>query len=160
MFFLRAISPFKRLIHLHPSHPSSEISVKVSVAILAKFPGISPKFPSHPGSKKIFVSLWTLARPDVRSSRANEAAYRAIEGADVPTIKGAELPMSEQVGTSRPPRRSMVSKVKMMVAAANSEWSRSKVVANNTSPESGLRSEETGKKASSAPVLPRWCPFQ
>ena len=175
--FSRAISHCKRLIHLPPSHPSSEISVKVSVAILAKFPGISPKFPSRPGSRKSFKALWIVAKPDVRNSHAGKAAYQAIdEGFHVPTIKGADgiPPMSKQVdqlpeAQPRPPRRTTVRKVKTLGITprrATSARLRSKAVRTTslstlaTIPESGLRSEETVTKASSAPVLPRWCPFQ
>lgn len=40
----------------------------------------------RPSSKKCFISLWTVAKPDVRNSSAAKAAYQAVEEFDKATV--------------------------------------------------------------------------
>ena len=74
----RVISTFKYLVPLTDDHPlinGPSPSFRHFPRILPMVRPLSP----FPGSKKSFISLWTLAKPDVRNSSAAKAAYQAME---------------------------------------------------------------------------------
>ena len=74
----RVISTFKYLVPLTDDHPL----INGPSPSFRHFPRILPMvrpLPSFAGSKKSFISLWTLAKPDVRNSSAAKAAYQAME---------------------------------------------------------------------------------
>lgn len=86
----------------------------------------------RPSSKKSFISLWTLAKPDVRNSSAAKAAYQAVEDG----AAGANAARPSQMA---PPAAALPGK---------SEPSQPKVVRTSS------RNDEMGKKAEAAATAP------